>query len=207
MELIIEDGYIKGLVIYNKIIEMNVPIADYTFDYCFTVNRKARTIDTSSINVFVYTGTDEATVYDKDGTVLEVVETDPAYFDNSAFDFSNGGVHLSKSRTFATTVNSLSNESGYAKGSSNTSIIDVTATGTLNKNGTITGVVVMELPVIKGDIIYLNASNYSNLRYDTDNKHVQSSSNRWEISRSGIFKISSTGNAKIDYIGIGIQGA
>ena len=46
---------------------MNVPIADYTFDYCFTVNRKARTIDASSINVFVYTGTDEATVYDKDG--------------------------------------------------------------------------------------------------------------------------------------------
>ena len=205
MNLIVEAGYIKGLVIYNKTIEMNVPIENYTFDYCFIVDKRARTIDESSINVFVYTSADEATVYDKDGEVLEVVETDPTSFDNSAFDFEHGGVHLSTDRTFATTVESLSDESGYAKGSSNTSIIDVTATGTIESDGTITGVVVLQLPVIKGDIIYFNASNYSNLRYDTDNKEVQASSNVWEIKRSGIFKISSTGDAKIDYIGIGVQ--
>ena len=204
MDLIIENGYIKGLVIYNRTIPMNVPIGDYTFDYCFTVNKMSRTIDTSSINVFVYTSTDEATVYDKDGEVLEVISVDPTSFDNSEFDFEHGGVHLSKDETFATTVTELSNESGYAKGSSATSIMTVTATGTITDHGVITGNIILQFPVVKGDVIYLNSSDYSNLRYDIDDKHVEASSNQWLIKRSGTFKISSVGNAEIDYIGIGI---
>lgn len=207
MELIIENGYIKGLVIYNKTIEMNVPIENYTFDYSFIVNKMAKTIDTSSITVFVYTAADEASVYNKDGTLLEVVEVDPVEFNSSDFDFENGGVHLSKDTTFAVTVDELTNEDGYAKGSSDKPIITVEAEGTLESNGTITGNITMLFPVTKGDIIHLNASNYSNLRYDLDDKEVTSETNTWPIARSGSFRIKSIGNAKIDYISVGVQEA
>lgn len=204
MEYTIENGILKNIKIYNKNISTNVPVEEKDFYPSFIANPMALKVKEDSLSVKVKTGDNTFISYNKDGTE-QYTETLPVVT-SYLFDFDHSNVEFSESNTFDTVLTRLSGKLGYMRGKSpyDTSALQVavnTMNGSINENGTITGKVEISFNVQKYDIVFLDASNYAHLLYDTS-KQVTKQYNVYPIVNDGVFKIISTDNAKIEKIAL-----